>query len=183
MRLLYFAGIAVYRFVIYLASFFNAKAKLWQQGRQNLFGNLEKQFTGNQPTIWFHCASLGEFEQGRPLMEHIRSAYPQYRILLTFFSPSGYEIRKNYTGADVICYMPSDSPGHAKRFLEITKPVAAFFIKYEFWYFHLEALRHKNIPHFLVSGIFRKDQPFFRWYGNWFRKALQGYAGIFTQDD
>lgn len=183
MRVFYFIGIALFRLGFFLAASFHAKAKRWQQGRKNLFPELEKAFAENKPTLWFHCASLGEFEQGRPLMEEIRKTHPHYRILLTFFSPSGYEVRKNYAGADYVCYMPSDTPAHARRFLAITKPVAAFFVKYEFWYFHLEALSNHNIPHFLVSGIFRRDQPFFKGYGNWFRKALQGYNMIFTQDE
>lgn len=183
MRVFYFIGIALFRLGFFLAASFHAKAKRWQQGRKNLFPELEKAFAENKPTLWFHCASLGEFEQGRPLMEEIRSRYPHYHILLTFFSPSGYEVRKNYAGADYVCYMPSDTPAHAQRFLSIVKPVAAFFVKYEFWYFHLEALRKQNVPHYLVSGIFRERQPFFKWYGNWFRKALQGYAAIFAQDD
>lgn len=184
MRGLYTSGIYLFRFGIFLAGLFNAKARRWQAGRKNLFAELEKTFSGkNEKTVWFHCASLGEFEQGRPLMDAFRKREPGTRILLTFFSPSGYEIRKNYAGADYIFYLPLDTPGNARRFIAQVKPSAAFFVKYEFWYNFLAEMRANKIPHYLVSGIFRPTQPFFKSYGGWFRKALRGYTHIFTQEE
>jgi len=133
--------------------------------------------------IWFHAASLGEFEQGRPIIEAIRKQYPHYKILLTFFSPSGYEVRKNYDGADVICYLPFDTLFKVKKFLYLANPAIAVFIKYEFWYNYLSELKRRNIPTYLVSAIFRKEQVFFKWYGRWYLKALRCFDRLFVQDE
>ncbi|SEA11458.1 3-deoxy-D-manno-octulosonic-acid transferase [Arachidicoccus rhizosphaerae] len=185
-------GLILYRILLFLyasgveiASVFNKKARLWYQGRKSIFKRLSKAFKGNTaPVIWFHCASLGEFEQGRPLLEALRDRHPDHKILLSFFSPSGYEIHKNYTGADWIFYLPLDSHYHAKRWLSITKPKLVVFVKYEFWYFYLKAVHDRKIPLILVSALFRKDQPFFKWYGSLLHiKMLRFYRHIFVQDD
>jgi 3-deoxy-D-manno-octulosonic-acid transferase len=184
MRALYSLNIFLYGLAIRIASLFNPKAKLWISGRKNLFSELElKLKNGDGPVAWFHCASLGEFEQGRPLMERFRKAHPQYRILLTFFSPSGYEVRKNYPGADIVCYLPLDTKANARRFVQLVQPKIVFFIKYEFWLNHLVMLAEKNIPHVLVAAIFRENQVFFKGYGGLFRKALKEYSFIFTQEN
>jgi 3-deoxy-D-manno-octulosonic-acid transferase len=168
---------------IRVASSWNPKARLWINGRRNIFTLLEKNLSNSGgKTIWMHCASLGEFEQGRPLLEAIKDAYPTCKILLTFFSPSGYEIRKNYAGADFVCYLPADSKKNAQRFLQIIRPELAIFIKYEFWYHYLTQLKENNIPTLLVSAIFRDSQPFFKSYGGFWRKMLSCYRYIFVQD-
>lgn len=166
-----------------LSLFGNKKAKLWTDGRKNAFSFLQEQFEHNRsPVIWFHCASLGEFEQGRPVMEALKKEYPQHKLLITFFSPSGYEIRKNYAGADAICYLPMDGKKHAREFVRIVKPSLVLFIKYEFWYYYLAEIRKQNIPLLLVSALFRKDQPFFQWYGSFHRSMLQCFTYIFVQN-
>ena len=137
----------------------------------------------DRPLVWMHCASLGEFEQGRPLLEKIRANYPYYKILLTFFSPSGYEVRKNYEGADYIFYLPTDNNRNAKEFLEITKPALILFVKYEFWYYYLNEAKKQSIPLLLVSGIFRKTQPFFKKYGNFYRSMLSCFTHFFVQNN
>lgn len=183
MRILYSLSIFIYTIGIRIAASWNPKARLWIEGRKNLFSKLEDacgKFKGK--TIWMHSASLGEFEQGRPLLEAIRQAYPNHTFLLTFFSPSGYEIRKNYAGADLVFYLPADSPENAKKFMEITRPELAIFIKYEFWHHYLTALKSKNIPTLLVSAIFRKGQPFFKPYGAFWRQMLSCYKQLFVQD-
>ena len=158
-------------------------------GRKNLFENLKHQLknsalrTPDSQLIWFHCASLGEFEQGRPLMEKIKNQQPDVKILLTFFSPSGYEIRKNYAGADFIFYLPMDTPSNAKKFVEIVNPQRVFFVKYEFWFNYLSELKNRNIPTYLVSGIFREDHHFFKRTGAWFRKQLSAFTHFFLQDE
>ena len=174
--------ISLYYFGIWLASFFNQKAKLWIEGRKDVFSKLESQITDNQSIIWFHCASLGEFEQGRPLIEKIKNSLPQHKILLTFFSPSGYEIRKNYEHADYIFYLPIDTSKNAKKFLEIVQPKMAFFVKYEFWFNYLNQLNQRKIPTYLISSIFRKDQIFFKSYGSFFKKMLFFFDHIFVQN-
>lgn len=158
----------IYNIVIYfvlwgiaIASLFNEKVRKMWRGEREAFKILKQKVDPNAKYIWFHAASLGEFEQGRPLMERIRKDYPQYKILLTFYSPSGYEVRKNYEGADIICYMPVDTRLNAIRFLGLVRPVMAFFIKYEFWSNFLHILKHRNIPTYSVSSIFREDQVFF----------------------
>lgn len=183
MRVLYSLGIFFYSIAIRVAAIGSAKARLWLSGRNNLFARLRDALSkDNKPVIWFHCASLGEFEQGRPLIERIKALHPHYRILLTFFSPSGYEVRKNYQGADVVMYMPLDTNSNAKEFLDIVKPEIIVFVKYEFWLNHLAEIRKRTISHYLVSAIFRDDQIFFKGHGGIFREALKGYTHIFTQD-
>ncbi len=151
-------------------------------GRKDVFKKLESvDFSGNW--IWVHCASLGEFEQGRPLIEKIKAEKANQKIILTFFSPSGFEIRKDYNGADFICYLPFDSPKNASRFLAVVKPTKAIFVKYEFWHFYLKELKKQEIPTFLISSVFRPTHPFFRWYGSFFRKMLKTFSHIFTQDE
>ncbi|HLG02529.1 MAG TPA: glycosyltransferase N-terminal domain-containing protein [Bacteroidia bacterium] len=184
MRPLYSFNILMYGLTLRFASLFHAKARQWITGRKNLFTELEKKIAGtDQPVVWFHCASLGEFEQGRPLIEQIKKRYPGHRILLTFFSPSGYEVRKNYEGADVISYLPLDTPANARRFIRLVKPKVVFFIKYEFWLNMLALLRENTIPHYLVSAIFREKQVFFKPWGGIFRDALKGFTFIFTQEN
>jgi len=181
---MYKISIYVYYIAIYIASFFHhKKASQWIKGRRNLLKNIEKKVKTNQPLAWFHCASLGEFEQGRPLMEEFRKQYPSYKILLTFFSPSGYEVRKNYNGADYIFYLPIDTSGNAKRFLALTNPTLVFFIKYEFWFNYIKQIKKNAIPFFVVSSNFRKSQHYFKWYGFWFRKQLKGVSRFFVQNN
>ncbi len=166
-----------------LASMLNAKAKLFVSGRKNIFTRLAASFTSQQsPVIWIHCSSLGEFEQGRPIIEALRPAFPHHKILLTFFSPSGYENKKDYSQADFIFYLPWDTPVNARRFVEITKPVLAIFIKYEFWYNYSQALKNRSIPLISASCILRPDQAFFKWYGSVFRKTLLNFHYFFTQN-
>ncbi|WP_439881614.1 3-deoxy-D-manno-octulosonic acid transferase [Pontibacter sp. MBLB2868] len=183
MKLLYDIGLKAYGAAIALAAPFNEKAKLMQQGRERQFEKLKQAFEANQAQVaWFHCASLGEFEQGRPVMEAYKTEFPDHKILLTFFSPSGYEVRKNYTGADYIFYLPLDSAANAKRFLDITKPKIALFVKYEFWHYYLLELELRNIPVLSVSAIFRKDQVFFKSYGDFYRSILRRFTHIYTQN-
>lgn len=181
--LLYNLAISFYHLGIWLASFFNKKAKQWIKGRRNIFLKLKSQGFQNQEVIWFHCASLGEFEQGRPLIERIKTTSPQFKILITFFSPSGYEIRKDYKQADFICYLPIDSKNNAASFLKIVKPKMVFFVKYEFWFHYLDQLNQQNIPTYLISSIFRKDQIFFQSYGSFFKKMLLFFDHIFVQNE
>lgn len=153
------------------------------QGREGQFERLHTQLEGNTaPIAWFHCASLGEFEQGRPVIEAFREAFPAYKLLLTFFSPSGYEIRKNYAGADFIFYLPFDSAANAARFLNITQPRLAVFVKYEFWHYYLQALRERNIPAISISAIFRPKQVFFKSYASFYRNILSHFTHIYTQN-
>ncbi|BDD07891.1 3-deoxy-D-manno-octulosonic acid transferase [Fulvitalea axinellae] len=162
---------------------FSPKTKQFVEGRKGLLDNLRKEFSGNEsPLAWFHCASLGEFEQARPVMEMFRKEYPDYKIVLTFFSPSGYEVRKNYEGADYICYLPLDSGSNAKAFLDAINPSIVFFVKYEFWYHYFSEIKRRNIPMILFSAIFRKSQPFFKAYGSLHREMLDCITKIFVQD-
>ena len=165
----------------HIAALFNPKAAKWVTGRKNIFKRLEEAIPQNEKTIWMHCASLGEFEQGRPLLEKLRLQYPDYKLLLTFFSPSGYEVQKNYPGADWIFYLPMDGPKNAKRFLEIVHPSLVIFVKYEFWYYYLKKIKYRNIPLLLVSALFRKDMSFFKWYGGLQRKMLSRFNHLFVQ--
>jgi 3-deoxy-D-manno-octulosonic-acid transferase len=183
MVFIYRIGLIFYSIAVSIFSLFNEKAKLWLVGRKKIFARIESSLVKKEKLAWFHCASLGEFEQGRPLIEAYKSNYPDHTILLTFFSPSGYEIRKNYDKADYIFYLPLDSPKNAKRFLNITKPDIVFFIKYEFWHFYIDEIGKRKIPLFLVSGIFRKDQRFFKWYGTAFRKMLKNFTCFFLQNE
>lgn len=180
----------IYNIVIYfvlwgiaIASLFNEKVRKMWRGEREAFKILKQKVDSNAKYIWFHAASLGEFEQGRPLMERIRKDYPQYKILLTFYSPSGYEVRKNYEGADIICYMPVDTRLNAIRFLRLVRPVMAFFIKYEFWSNFLHILKHRNIPTYSVSSIFREDQVFFKWYGRSYAGVLKCFTRFFVQNE
>lgn len=180
----------IYNIVIYfvlwgiaIASLFNEKVRKMWRGECEAFKILKQKVDPNAKYIWFHAASLGEFEQGRPLMERIRKDNPQYKILLTFYSPSGYEVRKNYEGADIICYMPVDTRLNAIRFLRLVRPVMAFFIKYEFWSNFLHILKHRNIPTYSVSSIFREDQVFFKWYGRSYAGVLKCFTRFFVQNE
>lgn len=180
----------IYNIVIYfvlwgiaIASLFNEKVRKMWRGEREAFKILKQKVDPNAKYIWFHAASLGEFEQGRPLMERIRKDYPQYKILLTFYSPSGYEVRKNYEGADIICYMPVDTRLNAIRFLRLVRPVMAFFIKYEFWSNFLHILKHRNILTYSVSSIFREDQVFFKWYGRSYAGVLKCFTRFFVQNE
>lgn len=181
MHLLYNIGIYLYGLAIAVAAAFNPKAKLWVQGRKNWREQLKAKVNGRE-TVWVHCASLGEFEQARPVIEQIKHTYPNYFLLLTFFSPSGYEIRKNYEKADAIMYLPLDTPGNAKDFIEISKPKLVLFVKYEFWINYLTTLHRLNIPAILFSATFRPTQVFFKAWGGLFRKVLKSFAGIYVQN-
>jgi putative 3-deoxy-D-manno-octulosonic-acid transferase len=165
-----------------IASCFNKKVKKMWAGERQALKVLREKVDPNARYIWFHAASLGEFEQGRPLMEYLRKTHPEYKILLTFFSPSGYEVRKNYEGADIICYLPLDTIRNARRFLRAIKPVMAFFIKYEFWYNYLHILQHRGVPTYSVSSIFRPDQIFFQWYGKGYGRVLKCFTHFFVQN-
>ena len=179
----------LYNFATYFATlllpivaWFSPKLKLFVNGRKDVFSTLQNQISATDPCVWFHAASLGEFEQGLPVMESIKSRFPEYKIILTFFSPSGYEVRKNTSAADVVVYLPLDTPQNAKKFIEIIQPEMAFFIKYEYWPNYLFELKKNNIPTYLISGIFRKNQLFFKWYGGFYRKALDTFHHFFVQN-
>lgn len=175
--------IYIYLLGVAILSLFNAKVRKMWKGERAAFSILKDKVDPNAQYVWFHAASLGEFEQGRPLIERLREKHPEYKILLTFFSPSGYEVRKDYKGADIICYLPLDTPINAIRFLRLIRPVKAFFIKYEFWYNYLHILRHRHIPTYSVSSIFRPDQIFFRWYGRQYAEVLKCFTHFFVQND
>ena len=166
-----------------IASLFNEKVRKMWRGEREAFRILKEQVDPNAQYVWFHAASLGEFEQGRPIIEQLRQEYPEYKILLTFYSPSGYEVRKNYQGADIICYMPIDTVTNARRFLRLIRPCMAFFIKYEFWYNFLHILKHRNVPTYSVSSIFRPNQVFFRWYGVNYGRVLRCFTKFFVQNE
>ena len=165
-----------------IASLFNKKVKKMWAGERQAIKVLKEKIDPDARYIWFHAASLGEFEQGRPWIEHLRKTHPEYKILLTFFSPSGYEVRKNYEGADIICYLPLDTIRNARRFLRTIKPVMAFFIKYEFWYNYLHILQHRGVPTYSVSSIFRPDQIFFQWYGKQYGRVLKCFTHFYVQN-
>ena len=165
-----------------IVSLFNKKVKKMWAGERQAVKVLKEKVDPEARYIWFHAASLGEFEQGRPLIEHLRETHPEYKILLTFFSPSGYEVRKNYEEADIICYLPLDTIRNARRFLRAVKPVMAFFIKYEFWYNYLHILQHRGVPTYSVSSIFRPDQIFFQWYGRQYGRVLKCFTHFFVQN-
>ena len=173
---LYLLGVAVY-------SRFNEKVRKMWRGEREAFRILREKVDPNAKYVWFHAASLGEFEQGRPLMEQLRREHPEYKILLTFFSPSGYEVRKNYEGADIITYLPLDTITNARRFLRTIRPVMAYFIKYEFWYNYLHILKHRGVPVYSVSSIFRPDQVFFKWYGRQYGRVLNCFTHFFVQNE
>ncbi|MBR1688503.1 MAG: 3-deoxy-D-manno-octulosonic acid transferase [Prevotella sp.] len=173
---LYLCGVAI-------ASLFNEKVRKMWRGEREAVKTLRQKIDPNAQYVWFHAASLGEFEQGRPLMEQLRRDHPEYKILLTFFSPSGYEVRKNYAGADIITYLPLDTITNARRFLRTIRPVMAFFIKYEFWYNYLHILKHRGIPVYSVSSIFRPEQVFFKWYGRQYGRVLNCFTHFYVQNE
>lgn len=183
MRAIYTLIIHLYAFSVELASFFNRKARMTRLGQWRTNGILRENIDRNAKYIWFHAASLGEFEQGRPVIEAIRKENPQFKILLTFFSPSGYEVRKDYDGADVVCYLPFDTPYKVRKFINLANPALAIFIKYEFWMNYLTELKRRNIPTYIISAIFRKEQLFFKSYGKWYLKILHCFNRLFVQDE
>lgn len=182
MILAYNIGIRVYYLIVLLVSPFNSKAKLWINGRKNALKKLKENIDPTANYAWFHSSSLGEFEQGRPIIEALKKQYPDLKVVLTFFSPSGYEIRKNYTGADYICYLPLDTKRNARKFVKTINPKWVFFIKYEYWYHFLKQVKLNGSKLFLVSGIFRKEQLFFKSYGIWYRKMLRFFNHLFVQN-
>lgn len=179
---LYNFTIYLYALIVRIISPFHRKARKMIVGHKDTYRILREQIAPNESYIWFHAASLGEFEQGRPIIEEMKRKYPSYKILLTFFSPSGYEIRKNYPQADVVCYLPFDKKRNVKKFLKLVEPKIAIFIKYEFWYNYINELKKRNIPTYMVSAIFRPNQIFFRWYGFAIRNILHKYTCICVQD-
>ena len=182
MRFIYNLGILVYSALIWILSPFNSKAGLWIKGRKGWYKELKRKILQGERYIWMHCASLGEFEQGRPVIEAIREEIPGIKIVLTFFSPSGYEIRKNYDQADIVCYLPADTPKNAVKFIDLINPEKVIFVKYEFWYNYIKTIEKRRIPLFLISAIFRKEQFLFKWYGSFFRKILKGFTEFYVQD-
>ena len=179
---LYNICIAIYAQLIALVGLWNTKAKQWATGRKDIFERMAAAISPSDKIVWIHVASLGEFEQGRPVIEQIKSEHPEYKILLTFFSPSGYEIRKNYNGADYIFYLPVDTPRNATRFLDIAHPEIVIFVKYEFWLNYLYELKRRGTRTFLISSIFRPSAIFFRSYGFYWRKALDTFEQMFVQN-
>lgn len=181
--MIYNLAIYLYLLGVKIAALFSDKPAKMVKGHREVFDLLRNKIDRKARYIWFHAASLGEFEQGRPLIERIRKEYPQYKILQTFFSPSGYEVRKNYDGADIVCYLPFDTPRNVRKFIALAQPSMAFFIKYEFWQNYLNELAKLHIPVYSVSSIFRPKQIFFRWYGKDYRKVLNTFAHLFVQNE
>ena len=179
---LYNLCIAIYARLIAFAGLWNNKARLWADGRKGIFKRMAAAISPSDKVVWIHVASLGEFEQGRPIIEQIKKQHPEYKVLLTFFSPSGYEIRKNYNGADYIFYLPADTPRNAKIFLDIAHPEIAIFVKYEFWLNYLYSLKKRGTRTLLISSIFRQNSIFFRSYGFYWRKALDTFEYMFVQN-
>ncbi len=179
---MYNLGIYLYLIGVAIVSRFSDKVRKMWRGERDAIRVLKEKVDPQAQYVWFHAASLGEFEQGRPLMEQLRKEHPEYKILLTFFSPSGYEVRKNYEGADIICYLPLDTITNARRFLRTIRPVMAFFIKYEFWYNYLHILKHRQVPVYSVSSIFRPDQIFFKWYGRQYAHVLKCFTHFYVQN-
>ncbi len=169
-------------FCIKILAVFNPKIGQFVVGRKNVFDTLATRIDATDKTIWFHAASLGEYEQGLPLMEKMKSLYPNHKLVLTFFSPSGYEVRKNNTVADVTVYLPLDTKSNAEKFIDLAHPEMVFFIKYEYWPNYLKTLKSQSIATYLISGVFRKDQSFFKWYGGFYRKALDAFEHFFVQN-
>jgi 3-deoxy-D-manno-octulosonic-acid transferase len=183
MLFLYNLVISIAGFFLKIVALFSPKIKLFVEGRKNVFNILEEKIKPSDKTIWFHSASLGEYEQGLPVIEKIKEKYPSHKIIVTFFSPSGYEVRKNNTVADVTLYLPLDNKANAKKFIRLAHPELAFFIKYEFWLNYLKELETNKIPTYLISGIFRDNQMFFKWYGGFYRKALKVFSYFFVQNE
>jgi len=183
MRFLYQIGIQILAFLLPISKYFSTKMKLFVDGRKQSFSILKNNIQSNQKYIWLHVASLGEYEQGLPIMETFKKEYPEYKIVLTFFSPSGYEIRKNNKVADVTLYLPLDTQSNVEQFLNLVKPKMVFFIKYEFWPNYLYELKKRNIPTYLISGIFRENQFFFKSYGGFYREALKAFDHLFVQNE
>ena len=184
MRVFYNLFVFTYQFIIKMAALFgNDKAKKWVEGRTRVFSDLKDSIKKDDKVIWVHCPSLGEFEQGRPLIEKLKEHYKDYRVLLTFFSPSGYEIRKEYDFADHIMYLPMDTQKNARKFVRLAHPRIAFFIKYDFWFNYINELSIRKIPLFMVSTIFRPSQHFFKFWGGWFKKQLRKITYLFVQDE
>lgn len=181
--MMYSLAIFLYMLAVIVVSPFHKKAGAIVRGHIDTFKILREKIDRNARYVWFHAASLGEFEQGRPLIERFRREHPEYKILLTFFSPSGYEVRKNYEGADVICYLPFDTPGNVMSFFRLVRPEMAFFIKYEFWWNFLRACKHYNIPVYSISSIFRANKVFFKWYGKGYSSVLRLVDHFFVQDE
>jgi 3-deoxy-D-manno-octulosonic-acid transferase len=180
---LYTLTVQIANFLLKIIALFSPKMKLFVDGRKTVFKTLKEKIKSNDKTIWFHAASLGEYEQGLPVIEKIKQKYPNHKIIVTFFSPSGYEVRKNNTVADATVYLPLDTPKNAKQFLELVHPELVFFIKYEFWINYLHQLKKEQIPTYLISGIFREKQLFFKWYGGFYRKALDTFTHFFVQNE
>ena len=183
MKSLYNIAIWFYALAVRIVAFFNPKVRLMWQGEKMAFAHIESKLTKGDRIVWVHAASLGEFEQGRPLIEKLKRENPEYKILLTFFSPSGYEVRKNYASADVIAYLPLDIPRNARRFVELVKPEKVVFVKYEFWLNYLAELRFRGIETYIISAIFRPNQVFFKWYGGIFREGLKAFKMLFVQNE
>ena len=199
MIFLYNIFLKCYTGALYLAALWNPKAQQWVSGRNGWMANLqatlnswdselapaqtEEKIPGKPAIVWMHCASLGEFEQGRPLLEAIRNSYPNYKIVLTFFSPSGYEIRKDYPGADHIMYLPMDGANNAATFVNMVQPSLVLWVKYEYWHYYLAALKKRQVPTLLISGNFRESQPFFKWYGNFWQRMLHSFDQLFVQTE
>lgn len=181
--MLYTGAIQLYALTVSAVAPFHKKARLMRAGQAQTAAILREKIDRQAKYIWFHASSLGEFEQGRPMIEQIRKTHPEYKILLTFFSPSGYEVRKNYAGADVVCYLPFDTPGRVEQFLDLANPVMAIFIKYEFWGNYLHTLQRRGIPVYIISAIFRREQLFFQWFGRPYRKMLNCFNHLFVQDE
>jgi len=182
MNFLYNILVLIVGFSLKIIALFNAKIKLFIEGRKETFLKLTSVISKEDNVIWFHCASLGEFEQGRPIIEKLKEQHPTYKLVLTFFSPSGYEVRKKYEMADVVCYLPLDSKRNVNKFLDVVHPELVIFVKYEFWPNVLKELKNRAIKTILISAIFRENQAFFKWYGSWMRKSLNAFEHFFVQD-
>jgi 3-deoxy-D-manno-octulosonic-acid transferase len=183
MLFIYSIIVSIAGLLLQIITFFVPKIKLFVAGRKEVFPTLKTKIKSTDKTFWFHAASLGEYEQGLPVIERIKEKYPNHRIIVSFFSPSGYEVRKNNTIADATVYLPLDTLKNAKKFIQLTHPDAVFFIKYEFWPNYLNELKRQNIPTYLISGIFRENQAFFKWYGGFYKKALDAFTYIFVQNE
>lgn len=183
MYFLYNIVVTIVQFLLKIIAVFNGKINLFVKGRRETFSKLKQAIFKDDNVFWFHCASLGEFEQGRPIIEKIKNENPKLKIVVTFFSPSGYEVRKDYKVADVVCYLPLDTKKNVQLFLDIIHPELAFFVKYEFWPNYLKELKKRNIKTLLISGIFRENQVFFKFYGSWMRKSLKAFTQFFVQDE